>query len=171
MVVGADVTHPAPGDVSRKPSIAAVVGSRDANVSQFNVEIRLQDKGRVVEQIEQMEKIMSSLLLRFSQQKKPEKIIYYRDGVSEGQFQAVLSHELFAIRKACIELEVGYEPKVTFIIAQKRHKTIFFVENPNEGIGKTNNISAGTVVDTKITTLSEIDFILALHYGIQVTTL
>ena len=100
MVVGADVTHPAPGDVSRKPSIAAVVGSTDANVSQFNVEIRLQDKGRVVEQIEQMEKIMSRLLLRFSQQKKTEQIIYYRDGVSEGQFQAVLNRELFAIRKA-----------------------------------------------------------------------
>ena len=174
MVVGADVTHPAPGDVSRKPSIAAVVGSTDANVSQFNVEIRLQDKGRVVEQIEQMEKIMSSLLLRFSQQnqqKKPEQIIYYRDGVSEGQFQAVLNHELFAIRKACSELEVGYEPKVTFIIAQKRHKTRFFVENPNEGIGKTNNIPAGTVVDTKITTLSETDFFLASHYGIQVAIL
>ena len=83
----------------------------------------------------------------------------------------MLNHELFAIRKACSELEVGYEPKVTFIIAQKRHKTRFFVENPNEGIGKTNNIPAGTVVDTKITTLSETDFFLASHYGIQVAIL
>ena len=111
MVVCADVTHTAPDDVSKKPSIAAVVGSTDANVSQFNVEIRLQDKGRVAEQIEQMEKIMSSLLLKFcqqNQQKKPEQIIYYRDGVSKEEFQAVLNHELFAIRKACSELGLIY---------------------------------------------------------------
>ena len=34
-----DVTHPAPGDVCKKPSIAGVVGSTDSNLSQFNVEI------------------------------------------------------------------------------------------------------------------------------------
>ena len=173
MVMGADVTHPAPGDVSKKPSIAAVVGSADPNVSQFNVEIRLQDKGRVVEQIEQMEKITRSLLLKFNQktQKKPEQIIYYRDGVSEGQFPAVLNHELSSIRRACMSLERNYEPKVTFIIAQKRHKTRFFVENPNDGVGRTKNIPAGTVVDKQITTLSEIDFFLASHEGIQVISL
>ena len=173
MVLGADVTHPAPGDLSRKPSIAAVVGSVDPNVSQFNVEIRLQDKGRVVEQIEQMEKITRNLLLKFYQKarKKPEQIIYYRDGVSEGQFAAVLNHELSSIRRACTSLERNYEPKVTFIIAQKRHKTRFFVENPNDGVGRTRNIPAGTVVDTEITTLSEIDFFLASHEGIQVISL
>ena len=173
MVMGADVTHPAPGDVSKKPSIAAVVGSADPNVSQFNVEIRLQDKGRVVEQIEQMEKITRSLLLKFYQKtrKKPEQIIYYRDGVSEGQFRAVLNHELSSIRRACTSLERNYELKITFIIAQKRHNTRFFVENPNDGAGRTRNIPAGTVVDTKITTLSEIDFFLASHEGIQVISL
>ena len=67
----------------------------------------------------------------------------------------MLNHELFARRKAFSELEVGYEPKVTFFIAQKRHKTIFIVENTNDGIDKTKNIPAGTVVDTKITTLPE----------------
>ena len=65
----------------------------------------------------------------------------------------------------------GCEPKVTFIIAQKRHKTRLFVENPNDGIGKTKNIPPGTVVDTEITTLSEIDFFLGSHEGIQVDIL
>ena len=180
MVMGADVTHPAPRDDCRRPSIAAVVGSTDPNVSQFNVEIRLQErvtegtegksKVRVVEEIVQMKEITYSLLRKFFQitQRKPEQIIYYRDGVSEGQFAAVLNHELSAIRRACVQLEPGYQPKVTFIIAQKRHKTRFFVENPHEGVGKTKNVPAGTVVDTEITTLSEIDFFLASHEGIQV---
>ena len=183
MVMGADVTHPAPSDISKKPSIAAVVGSTDSDVSQFNAEIRLQErvvgknegkfKGRVVEEIVKMEEITKSLLLKFVQKtlQKPEQIIYYRDGVSEGQFLGVLNHELSAIRRACATLEHGYEPKVTFIIAQKRHKTRFFVENPNDGIGKTKNIPPGTVVDREITTLSEIDFFLGSHEGIQVDIL
>ena len=178
MLMGADVTHPAPGDVSQKPSIAAVVGSTDLNFSQYNGECRLQGrveensngKWRVVEEIKQMENIAYSLLSKFKQerQRHPEQIIYYRDGVSEGEFPAILNHELSAIRRACARLKGGCEPKVTFIIAQKRHKTRLFVENPNDGIGKTKNIPPGTVVDTEITTLSEIDFFLASHEGIQV---
>ena len=180
MVMGADVTHPPPRDSSQRPSIAAVVGSTDANVSQFIVEIRLQErvtkdiggksKVRVVEEIVQMEKIAYSLLLKFYQitQRKPEQIIYYRDGVSEGQFATVLKHEVSAIWRACAKLEPGYEPKVTFVIVQKRHKTRLFVENPNDGIGKTQDVPAGTVVDTKITTLSEVDFFLVSHEGIKV---
>ena len=173
MVMGADVTHPTPHDKCKRPSIAAVVGSTDPNVSQFNVEIRLQEpvaEERVVEEIVQMDKITYSLLRKFRQitRKKPKQIIYYRDGVGERQFASVLKHELSAIRKACKELEPGYEPKVTFVIVQKRHKTRVFVENQKDGIGETNNVPAGTVVDTEITTLSEIDFFLASHEGIQV---
>ena len=187
MVMGADVTHPAPGDVSKKPSIAAVVASTDLHFSQYNGQIRLQGrveekskpeekskgKWRVVEEIKQMENIAYNLLSKFYQERRrhPEQIIYYRDGVSEGQFPAILNHELSAIRRACAKLKGGYEPKVTFIIAQKRHKTRLFVENPNDGIGKTKNIPPGTVVDTEITTLSEIDFFLASHEGIQVIIL
>ena len=180
MVMGADVTHPPPRDSSQRPSIAAVVGSTDANVSQFIVEIRLQErvtkdiegksKVRVVEEIKKKKKITYSLLLKFYQitQRKPEQIIYYRDGVSEGQFATVLKHEVSAIWRACAKLEPGYEPKVTFIIVQKRHKTRLFVENPNDGVGKTQDVPAGTVDDTKIITLSEVDFFLVSHEGIKV---
>ena len=60
------------------------------------------------------------------------KIIFYRrydlinrfsDGVSEGQFQTVLSHELRAVREACIKLEPAYQPGISFIVVQKRHHT------------------------------------------------
>lgn len=47
---------------------------------------------------------------------KPLRIIFYRDGVSEGQFYQVLLYELDAIRKACASLEPNYQPPVTFII-------------------------------------------------------
>ena len=117
-----------------------------------------------------MEKITHNLLLKFDHitRRKPEQIIYYRDGVSETQFESVLNHELSAIRRACVQLGPGYEPKITFVIAQKRHKTRFFVENQRDVVGETKNVPAGTVVDAEITTLSEIDFFLASHEGIQV---
>ena len=85
MVMIADVTHPPPGGYSVVPSIAAVVGSTDPDVSQFNVEIRLQE--RVTEEIMKMEEIARSLLLKFFRltRWKPEQIIYHRDGVSDGQ--------------------------------------------------------------------------------------
>ncbi|GKB80914.1 PAZ domain-containing protein [Tanacetum coccineum] len=54
---------------------------------------------------------------------KPHRLIFYRDGVSEGQFSEVL---LDKIRKACISLEENYMPPVTFIVIQKRHHTRFF---------------------------------------------
>ena len=135
MVMGADVTHPPSGDNSKKPSIAAVVASVDLDFYQFNVEIRLQersdenskleekskDKGRAVKEIQQMENIAHSLLSKFYKKRKrhPEQIIYYRDGVSDGQFRGVLNHELSAIRRACAKLKGGFKPKVTFIIAHK----------------------------------------------------
>ena len=45
MFMGAYVTHPTTDDVSKKPSIAAVIGSTDFDISQFNLEIRWQYNG------------------------------------------------------------------------------------------------------------------------------
>ena len=52
-------------------------------------------------------------------------VFYFRDGVSEGQFQTVMAKELTAIRDACWEMgEKGtYKPPITYIVVQKRHHT------------------------------------------------
>ena len=57
----------------------------------------------------------------------------YRDGVSEGQFFNVLQAELRAMREACLMLERGYQPGITFIAVQKRHHTrLFAVERRDQ---------------------------------------
>ncbi len=38
----------------------------------------------------------------------------------------VLQHELRAIREACMMLEAGYQPGITYIAVQKRHHTRLF---------------------------------------------
>ena len=35
MTMGGAATHPEPGDISKKPSVASVVGSSDSNTSQL----------------------------------------------------------------------------------------------------------------------------------------
>ncbi|KAL0417652.1 UNVERIFIED_CONTAM: protein argonaute MEL1 [Sesamum radiatum] len=103
---------------------------------------------------------------------KPHRIIFYRDGVSEGQFSQVLLHEMDAIRKACVSIEEQYLPKVTFVVVQKRHHTRLFPADHGDKrtTDRSGNILPGTVVDTRICHPHEFDFYLCSHAGIQGTS-
>ena len=118
-----------------------------------------------------MKNVTKNLLMKFHDEnkgRKPEKIVMYRDGVSEGQFLAVLAAELVAMREACQELEEGYKPEITYIVVQKRHNTRFFPVDNNKY--KNGNALAGTVVDQGINHPTEGDFYLLSHEGIQGTS-
>ncbi|XP_031493653.1 protein argonaute 10-like [Nymphaea colorata] len=185
IIFGADVTHPETGEDS-SPSIAAVVASQDwPEVTQY--------AGLVCAQAHRQELIQDlyktwhdpvrgtvnggmirDLLISFRKAtgQKPLRIIFYRDGVSEGQFYQVLLYELDAIRKACASLEPNYQPPVTFVVIQKRHHTRLFASNHKDrgSMEKSGNILPGTVVDSKICHPSEFDFYLCSHAGIQGTS-
>ena len=123
-----------------------------------------------------MEEITVKLIRAFLEQGwnkgryKPKRIIFYRDGVSEGQFLTVLNTELVAIRRACASIDPEYKPPITYIVAQKRHKTRLFPVNPRDGVGKNQNVPPGTAVDHTITHPNQFSFFLASHEGIQGTT-
>nr|XP_010914964.1 protein argonaute PNH1 [Elaeis guineensis] len=185
IIFGADVTHPETGEDS-SPSIAAVVASQDwPEVTKY--------AGLVCAQAHRQELIQDlyktwhdpqrgtvtggmirELLISFRKAtgQKPLRIIFYRDGVSEGQFYQVLLYELDAIRKACASLEPNYQPPVTFVVVQKRHHTRLFANNHRDrsNTDKSGNILPGTVVDSKICHPNEFDFYLCSHAGIQGTS-
>ncbi|KAL7144804.1 hypothetical protein ABFS83_07G037000 [Erythranthe nasuta] len=185
IIFGADVTHPENGEES-SPSIAAVVASQDwPEVTKY--------AGLVCAQAHRQELIQDlyktwqdpvrgtvsggmirDLLVSFRKAtgQKPQRIIFYRDGVSEGQFYQVLLFELDAIRKACASLEPNYQPPVTFIVVQKRHHTRLFANNHRDksSTDKSGNVLPGTVVDSKICHPTEFDFYLCSHAGIQGTS-
>ena len=134
MIMGADVTHPAPEHKGTKPSIAAVVASMDPKASKYEVQVRVQASEQNEEVIQDMKEVTKVLLKRFAEEtkgRKPERIVMFRDGVSEGQFLIVLAKELCAIRAACTELEQGYKPAITYLVVQKRHHTRFFPADGN----------------------------------------
>ncbi|KAF8776763.1 Protein argonaute-3 like protein [Argiope bruennichi] len=176
IIIGADVTHPSPSQ-DIKPSIAAAVGSLDSHPSRYAVTIRAQtnmdEKKQAVEIIQDLTSMILDLLKAFyrnTKGKKPEKIIFFRDGVSEGQFDKVRDHEVKCIREACSTLEADYQPGITFIVVQKRHHTRFMPEDPRRGAGKMQNIPPGTTVDTEVVHPLNFDFYLCSHYGLQGTS-
>ncbi|KAL3752385.1 hypothetical protein ACJRO7_013094 [Eucalyptus globulus] len=183
IIFGADVTHPQPGD-DTNPSIAAVVASMDwPEVTKYRGLVSAQTHRQEIINDLYIQKqtsegkaggLIRELLIAFrrSTGHKPHRIIFYRDGVSEGQFSQVLLYEMDAIRKACASLEEGYLPRVTFVVVQKRHHTRLFPENYNrrDSMDRSGNILPGTVVDTHICHPTEFDFYLNSHAGIQGTS-
>lgn len=96
-------------------------------------------------------------------------LLFLRDFMSS--VIQILSYELRAIREACVKLEAGYQPGITFIVVQKRHHTRLFCADRQDQTGKSGNIPPGTTVDVGITHPTEFDFFLCSHAGIQVRTL
>ncbi|KAF6151844.1 hypothetical protein GIB67_010418 [Kingdonia uniflora] len=85
---------------------------------------------------------------------KPSQIIFYRDGVSEGQFSQVLLYEV------CQSIEPNYLPRLTFVVVQKRHHTLLCTAHDRNSDRKGGNIMPGTVVETMICHPTEFDFYL-----------
>lgn len=149
-------------------SVVGVAASHDSNAFCYNACWRLQ--GPRVEIIEDFEQIILEHLKYYMEKNKclPNKILYYRDGVSEGQFQQVMAIEKMAMHRACQKIAPGYEKKVklTIVVVQKRHHTRFF-PTQNMGDKRNNNVPAGTIVDTEITHPQENHFYLVSHQSIQ----
>ncbi|KAF9963509.1 Protein argonaute 10, partial [Mortierella alpina] len=167
MILGADVTHPAPGE--SRPSVVAVVGSMDAQAFKYSGRIKVQDSG--VEVIDGLKFLVYDLLVAFRTKngRIPDRILFYRDGVSEGQYAQIMATEVAAVKEACRHLDVNYNPPVTFCVVKKRHHARFFPMS-NKDADKSGNCVAGTVVDSVITHPTEFDFYLQSHGGLQGTS-
>lgn len=169
MLIGADVTHPTAEQRESVPSVAAVCASYDANGMLYHSVWRLQKGG--IDRIDDLEQIMVEQLNYFKLRNKnalPSKIIYYRDGVGDSQFEKFLGPETDSIRRACARLYArGMSPPITLIVVNKRHHMRAF---PLQGQGdgtQFNNILPGTVVDKDIVAEKYDQFFLASHSALQ----
>lgn len=77
----------------------------------------------------------------------PEKIVFYRDGVGEGQIQYVKEKEVVPLVAKLKSIYGGAEPKLAYIIVNKRTNTRLFKKSGLNFI----NPKPGTVVDRTIT--------------------
>lgn len=160
------VTHsPVRGDAdSIPPSIAAVVATTNGTQTQYRAQVRLQT-GRV-EIIQDLRAMTASLLRAYrksNSDRKAQRVIFYRDGVSEGQFDEVVDKEVAAIKAAFREVDPkGPPPKLTYIICGKRHHIRFYAKAPTDK-DRTGNLPAGTVIDRGVTSAIMSDFYLQVR--------
>ena len=157
LILGASVTHPDCSNVKGTPSIAALVGSVDNKYAKYCGSMRKQahDPESMSKDIIDNANMRSMVTERLQAWAKfdnrwPAYILYYRDGVSESQFDAVLSHEVAMIRLAYEDLAPGLKPKITAIVVNKRHNIRLYPSSAAH-TSDTGNCPPGTIVDSSIT--------------------
>ncbi|KAK5683587.1 hypothetical protein LTS10_005120 [Elasticomyces elasticus] len=173
MILGADVTHPSNTSTKGTPSVAAVVGSMDRQFAAYSGQMRI--NGSKDEPIKEMVDMSYRLFQEWAVRnggRLPQRILLYRDGVSESQYHMVRNDEVEDIRKGWrkawanlknIEDQMMIEPEVTAVIVVKRHHTRLYPKNSSSINGTKGNCPPGTTVDTSITSPYYLDFFLQSH--------
>ena len=172
MIIGADVSHGAPGSLA--PSMAAMTVSMDATCTRYAA--ACETNGHRAEMIatRNLEDMLRPMLLRWAENigggRMPQHIYYFRDGVSEGQYQAVLKSEVADIQQllySLTEMDKTYHCDFTVIVCEKRHHIRFFPTGP--AADRNGNPVPGTLVEKDVTHPNEYDFYLCSHAAIQGT--
>ena len=171
MIVGADVTHPGPASMKEVPSVAAVVASEDADFCYYPASFRCQTSK--MEMIENLGDMLGERLDHWMRKNGnrlyPNKIVFYRDGISEGQFQQVLNLEWPQIQSVINTKynTIGQIPaQVVLLSVQKRHHTRFYPLPGTKLEDKNGNPKPGLVVDDHVTTVDKFDFFLQSHFAL-----
>ncbi|XP_050489341.1 piwi-like protein Siwi isoform X1 [Bombus huntii] len=149
MVVGFDVCH----DTSNKTrDYGAMVASLDKGLTRYYSVTSAHNVGQ-----ELSNKFATNLdsalkAYRRTNCKFPSFIVFYRDGVGEGQVPYVMGHEIAQIRDKlkAIHAESGLSVKFAFLIVTKRINTRIFNEKKNP--------PPGTVIDDVVTNPLRYDF-------------
>ncbi|KAF9049360.1 Piwi-domain-containing protein [Hymenopellis radicata] len=173
MIMGADVSHNSPG--SLRPSISSLVWSHDPHATQYVAFSAVQSPR--TEGLANLKDMAKAAIKQFGEKARtaPATIIFYRDGISEGELDAVGKHEVRQLQTAVDELwvEKGLgnlpKPKITFLVVGKRHHMVFFGQD-NRVKDRTGNLKAGFVTTGGVTSPLFKDFYLQSHAAIKGTS-
>ncbi|KAJ7756889.1 argonaute-like protein [Mycena maculata] len=177
MIMGADVAHPSPG--TARPSVSSLVWSHDQHGAAYCATTRLQEPRTEIIDIENLMEMVAIAITMFGSKHKvaPASIVFYRDGVSEGEFHQVQKCEIKAVENAIDDVWKKRDikeakPKLTFVVVGKRHHVTFFPSEERNG-DRSGNCRAGLVVDDKGLTNPQFpngDFYLQSHSAIKGTS-
>ncbi|KAI9774689.1 MAG: hypothetical protein M1840_002938 [Geoglossum simile] len=102
MVMGADTSHPSPAQLRMNPpppTFAAVCGTYDKDCTKYTAVATAQGGREQI--ISGFEDVSRELLVRYKEKNSgnmPEAILYYRDGLSEGEFAQIMANEVEPLR-------------------------------------------------------------------------
>ncbi|KAM4749116.1 piwi-like protein 2 [Rhinophrynus dorsalis] len=89
----------------------------------------------------------------------PDKIVVYRDGVSDGQLCTVESYEIPQLQ-TCFQTFENYSPRMVVIVVQKRISTNMY----SSSAGQFVTPAPGTLLDHTVTNREWVDFYLLSHH-------
>ncbi|KAJ0318728.1 hypothetical protein Brms1b_004217 [Colletotrichum noveboracense] len=168
MMIGVDVSHATPGIDA--PSMATMTMSMDQDATFYAAAV--DTNGYRVEMLSPVNtrnflaRLMPTWHKRMGHPAPPPHIIYFRDGVSEGQYAQVLEYEIGTLKAIFKEKYPGATlPRFTVIVATKRHHVRFF---PQQG-DKNGNPLPGTLLEKEVCHPFWWDFYLCSHVAIQGT--
>ncbi|XP_049618572.1 piwi-like protein 2 isoform X1 [Syngnathus scovelli] len=156
MVVGVDVHH----DTSKsRRSVMGFVASTNNSLTRWYSRVTFQGPNEEI--INGFTVCLLDALHKYHEVNHylPERIVVYRDGVSAGQLKMVEQHEIPQLIK-CFETFPSYEPKLVFIVVQKRISTTLY-SCAGSSFGAP---SPGTVLDHTLTQKDWVDFYLMAHH-------
>lgn len=141
--IGFDVNH---DTKNRKHSYGATVASlHTGSKMKFFSSVSRHDKGEELSNHMGTDAMKALRAFYTHNQTLPDVILFYRDGVGEGQLPDVLSLEVIAVEKQLTKLYTEHKKKLrlAYIVVNKRLNTRLFIGD--------NNPQPGTVVDSVIT--------------------
>lgn len=167
IVIGASISHSRSG-MGTRPAIASVVASLDRFSAKYVSRVAAQKASNDIGRLPQL---LYELFLAYYQatQRKPEHVVYYRDGVSDSEQHDILQTEMKALRQACMMVSASYQPPVTFIVVNTHHHMRAFATRSSDE-DRSGNIQPGTVIDSGVVDPHRFDFYLYGHSGLQGTS-
>ncbi|KAJ8393665.1 hypothetical protein AAFF_G00058840 [Aldrovandia affinis] len=90
----------------------------------------------------------------------PERIVVYRDGVSDGKLPTVEQFEIPQLLSYALRCSPNYKAKLVFIVVQNRISTMLYSWSDD----RFGTPSPRTVLDHTVTNRQWVDFYLMAHY-------
>jgi eukaryotic translation initiation factor 2C len=172
MIIAADVSHPAPGAGSdHAASFAAITVSADQHFCKYMAECDTNGNRLEMVTADNIDQHLGSMAKQWIKNvgggSPPKHVLYIRDGVSEGQYAAVIEDEVVHMKECFRKIGCKEVPKFTVVIAGKRHHVRFFPQG--SAADKNGNPKPGTLIETGVTHPFEWDFYLCAHVAIKGT--
>ncbi|XP_008061739.1 piwi-like protein 2 [Carlito syrichta] len=156
MVIGMDVYH----DPSRgMRSVVGFVASINLTLTKWYSRVVFQMPHQEI--VDSLKQCLVGSLKKYYEVNHclPEKIVVYRDGVSDGQLKTVANYEIPQLQ-TCFEAFENYKPKMVVFVVQKKVSTNLYLDATQHFVTP----SPGTVVDHTITSCEWVDFYLLAHH-------
>lgn len=150
MTIGFDISN------TRDKSIGALVATMDLNQCEsfYSVTMEYRDGN---EMTKELDRYLQIALQKYKEKCNafPEKIIFYRDGVGEGQIPVLMEQEVDPMLRLLDKFYKG--TKFAYILVNKRTNARFFKQSGDRFF----NPKPGTIVDRVVTSHEYCEYVLA----------